>query len=243
MKTFLDIRYDNGENNLLDLYLPDGECKAVYVFFHGGGIECQTRKDEIQFLDKFIENGIGVASAEYSLYPNAKFPQFIEDAASAVNWVKSNIKNYADTEKIFVGGVSAGAYISMMLCFDGKYLGKYGITQKDITGWLFNGGQPTSHFNVLRERGIGTHRVLVDDAAPLYYVDDAKDIKPIFINVADNDIPCRYEQTLMFMKALEMAGYDMDKLTYLLMKGYTHCGYLSEPEYFDEKVKFVKKYL
>ena len=245
MRKFLDMSYAEGENDLLDLYLPDGECKAVYVSFHGGGLENCDRKGDFGLMEVLVENGMGFASVEYSLYPNAKFPQFIEDAAKAINWLKKNIKNYADVDNIFIGGQSAGAYMSMLLCFDKRYLGKYGITQDDISGWIFNGGQPTTHFNVLKERGIMPHRVrvIVDDAAPLYYVDDAKDIKPIFMNVAENDIACRYEQNMVFKKALEMAGYDMDKLTYLFMEGFNHCAYIDNPEFGYEVVKFMEKHI
>ena len=44
-------------------------------------------------------------------------------------------------------------------------------SMKDIAGYLHDTPQPTTHFNILRERGIDTKAIRVDEAAPLYYID------------------------------------------------------------------------
>ena len=37
MKKHSDMEYAPGR--LLDLYLPEGDVKAVFIYFHGGGLE------------------------------------------------------------------------------------------------------------------------------------------------------------------------------------------------------------
>ena len=104
------------------------------------------------------------------MYPNAKFPEFIEDSASAVAWAKKNMPLLCGCDKLYVGGSSAGGYITMMLCFDQKYLKAVGMSNSDIAGYWHDAGQPTFHFNVLRNEGYDPRRVIVDEHAPLYFV-------------------------------------------------------------------------
>ena len=41
MKTIKDVYYSGIEDTArsLDVYLPDAECKAVFLYMHGGGLE------------------------------------------------------------------------------------------------------------------------------------------------------------------------------------------------------------
>ncbi|MEE1043377.1 MAG: alpha/beta hydrolase [Clostridia bacterium] len=166
------------------------------------------------------DNNIAIASANYRLYPDAVFPDFIRDAAAAVAWVFKNIGEYGKCDKIFVGGTSAGAYLSMMLCYDKKWLAKYRISPMDIAGFLHNSGQPTTHFNVLRERGMDYRRVVIDEAAPIYYLGaDGNECPPMLHVCATNDMPGRQNQLKMMMTTMEHLGYDMSKIELRELEG------------------------
>jgi len=195
------------------------------VFFHGGGLESGDKSSDIHVYKHLVNNGIAVATANYRTYPDAKYPQFIEDAASAVNWVFSNIENYGNCNNIYIAGSSAGAYLSMMLCFDKKYLEKHGINPNDIAGYIFDAAQPTTHFNILRERGMDTRKVVIDDAAPIYHIGENQIQSPMVILVAGHDMPNRLEQTYLLCSTLKIFGYDEEKLTFKLMEGYRHVEY------------------
>ena len=91
------------------------------LFFHGGGLEGGSKEDNRDAFQMLAENGVTVVSANYSTYPRAKYPEFIEDAALAVNWIFQNIGTFGACEQLFVAGSSAGAYIAMMLYFDKHY--------------------------------------------------------------------------------------------------------------------------
>lgn len=230
MKELLNIVYDETHPSScsLDMYLPDTDSPCpVFIFFHGGGIE-GGNKDVSEDLKNLTSQKIALVSVEYRMYPDAKYPEFIEDAANAINFVKK----YGETNKlfseIFVGGSSAGAYLALMNYFDSRYLGKYGISPNSITGWIFDAGQPTVHFNVLRERGLDSRLVRIDEAAPIYFVDHDIDSSyqsnQLFIT-AENDIANRFEQTKLLLKTMEQYNYDMSKIDFKLMKGCTHCSY------------------
>ena len=158
MKTIKDINYSvfSDEAHKIDLYLPDGECRALLIYFHGGGFVEGNRSLDLlpHFAEDMTSVGIAVASAEYRMYPEAKYPDFVEDAAEAVAYAKRELLSLVGCDKLFVSGTSAGAYLTQLLCFDSAWLGKYGITNKDICGFIHDAGQPTVHFNVLKERGI-----------------------------------------------------------------------------------------
>ena len=49
--------------------------------------------------------------------------------------------------------------------------------------------------------------------------------------VSDDDMPCRLEQNLMFVKTLEMFGCPEEKRIYKLMEGFKHCKYDGREEF------------
>lgn len=99
----------------------------------------------------------------------------------------------------------------MMLCFDNKYLFPYKIPEDVIKGYIHDTGQPTTHFNVLRERGIDSKRIIIDEAAPLFHIGTATDYPPMLFIFSDNDMPNRYEQTQRILSALKHFDYDEKK--------------------------------
>jgi len=191
MKKIKNVFYaDNTDpRQTLDIYLPEGESFKVFVYFHGGGL-CGGSKSAGggKFAEYLTRCGICTVSVEYRMYPDAKYPDFIEDAALAIAWVKKNIDSYGKSQGIYLGGSSAGGFLSMMLCFDPRYLGAHGIFPTDIAGYVHDAGQPTAHFNVLKERGLDSRRVIVDETAPLYYIGLAEKYSPMLFIYSDNDM-------------------------------------------------------
>ena len=248
MKKIENIAYKNTghERHLLDIYLPDSEEFSVFVYFHGGGITGGA-KGRTLALEYIAKQGIAVVDANYRLYPEAKYPEFIEDAADAVAWAKENMGQYGKVKGIFVGGSSAGGYISQMLCFDKKYLAAVGIDADEIDGYILDAGQPTAHFNVLKEHGQDSRRVIIDERAPIFYIDDTRKYAPMQIFNAENDIDNRYEQTQLLMGTMKHFGHDMERVDYRYMEGFRHCRYLKEfPEndckFADYVAEFINKY-
>lgn len=228
MKKIIDIEYGRDEMQKLDIYLPDSDTFPVFLYFHGGGLECGFKKDDTQIYDTLASDGVAVVSAEYRMYPSAKYPDFLEDAAAATAWVLEHIREYGNVTGIYVGGSSAGGYLSQMLCFNSALLAKHGKSPLDIDGFVLDAGQPTAHFNVLREKGIDTRRVVVDETAPLYYVGLDEKYPNMLILVSDNDMPGRYEQTLTLVATLKNFGH-ADNVTLKVMHG-KHCAYVYESD-------------
>lgn len=234
MRKFEDIKYGSLPSQVLDVTLPDSDEFTVYIHLHGGGYEHGTHKEK--FIPDLVEKGIAVVSGEYRKYPEAKYPEFIEDGASVVNRALSDMHKYGKVKGFYVGGSSAGCHTALMLCFCRKYLEKYGISNKDIAGYFFDAGQPTVHFNVLKEMGENPKRVVVDERAPLYYVGEEENYPPMEFVVSDNDIANRYEQTMLTLGTLKDFGYDMSKISLNFIKNSRHTEY---GEKFDENGKSI----
>jgi len=225
MKEIKNIAYGTHDACLLDLYLPEETHFPVFIYFHGGGLTSGSRAGVNTFLHELISHGIAVASADYRMYPDANYPDFIEDTAKAVAWVKTHIGEYGKCDGIFVGGSSAGGYLSMMLCFDEHYLTAEGVSPSDIAGYVHDAGQPTAHFNVLKYKGIDPRRIIVDESAPLFHIGRSEHYPPMHFIVSDNDMKNRYEQTMLVLSTLKHFELDAT-VSHTVMHG-THCAYCS----------------
>ena len=240
MKIIKDIKYSNYPECLLDIYLPDSDEFSVFVYFHGGGLVSRDKSDAKVLAEYLTQHNVAVVSADYRMYWDAKFPDFLEDAAACVSWVFENMKDYGNCEKVYVGGSSAGGYISMMLCFDEKYLSAYKLPKGFIKGYIHDAGQPTTHFNVLRERGIDYRKVIIDEAAPIFHIGRAVNYPPMMFIVSDNDMKNRFEQTQLLLSTLRHFEYDENKIYYRLMHG-THCHYSKTIEFGEIINEFIKE--
>ncbi len=103
-----------------------------------------------------------------------------------------------------------------------------------ISGFIHDAGQPTCHFNILRERGIDTRRVIIDESSPIYHIDGKGQYPPMLIIVSDNDMENRYEQTMLLVSTLKHFGYS-DKVKLKIMNG-GHCAYIAAEDESEESV-------
>ncbi len=121
------LRYGPLPRHRLDLTLPPmpvAETPLV-VFIHGGGWEEGSRA-QYAFLGRRLASlGMAVAVPDYRLWPEARWPDFIEDAALAVAWLRSA----PDVPRgpLFVMGHSAGGFIAAALALDPRWLEAAGL--------------------------------------------------------------------------------------------------------------------
>ena len=135
-KSTKDIAYGAKKWQKLDIYVfpnKTQESKPVIVFFYGGSWK-DGSKDMYPFVgEAFAKKGYITVIADYSKYPQVKFPTFVEDGAKAVAWTYRNIAKYqGDPERLFISGHSAGAHIGAMLTADKQYLQAEGLTPSII---------------------------------------------------------------------------------------------------------------
>ncbi len=135
-----DIVFDQEHNLALDVYRNEKITKPqpVLVFFYGGSWR-EGKKEQYKFISsKFSEAEFITVIPDYRKYPDVLFPDFIEDGAKALAWVKNNIADFhGDASQIFIAGHSAGAHIASLLIADEKYLKPYDMhPDKDLAGFI-----------------------------------------------------------------------------------------------------------
>lgn len=127
-----DIPYGPNPRQKLDLYRPDTprpDGKAV-IFFYGGSWDSGAKSDYLFVAQALASRGIATIVADYRLYPEVRFPAFIEDGALAVRWAANKV----GTDKLFLMGHSAGAEIALMLAVNTPYLAAAGVDRMKLRG-------------------------------------------------------------------------------------------------------------
>jgi acetyl esterase/lipase len=120
----------------LDVYRPqDAKDRPVVVFFYGGSWTAGSRG-----LYRFVgaalaERGFVTVVPDYRLYPQAKFPVFVDDGALALAWVQKHAHEFGgDPHRIVLMGHSAGGHEAAFLAYDRALLEKVGARPECIVG-------------------------------------------------------------------------------------------------------------
>lgn len=116
-KVIRDIEYARvGEHALkLDLHLPARKSKPpLIVWVHGGAWRSGSKKG--MPLGKLVEDGHAVASVDYRLSTEAKFPAQIHDIKAAVRFLRGHRAEWnLPSKKIVIAGDSAGAHLANLV--------------------------------------------------------------------------------------------------------------------------------
>jgi len=158
------IAYGEGVRRTLDVYRPAGAAAApIVVFFYGGSWQ-RGRKEIYLFVAATLARyGYLTIVPDYRLYPEVRYPGFVEDGAQAVRWARDNAARFGgDPKKLFLMGHSAGAYIAATLALDRRWLRQVDLVpDRDIAGLIGLAGP--YDFLPLRD---GTLKIIFGGADP-----------------------------------------------------------------------------
>lgn len=87
-----------------------GESLPVIYHVHGGGLVVGTAYDVLPFMAALADRvGAAVASVEYRLAPEHRYPAAVEDVYAGLTWLAGNADELGlDPDRIIIDGVSAG---------------------------------------------------------------------------------------------------------------------------------------
>ena len=97
----------------LRIFRPEGEATGVYLYLHGGGWVVGAADQQDPLLATSVRRtGMAVVSVEYRLAPEHPYPAGPDDCEAAAAWVVANAQAEFGSEKLVIGGGSAGGHLS-----------------------------------------------------------------------------------------------------------------------------------
>jgi acetyl esterase/lipase len=136
-----EVAYGALPRHKLDVYTPtQGAAPAgwpVVVFFYGGSWNTGERADYRFVGEALAARGVLALVADYRLYPQVRYPEFLQDSAQALAFGLDQAKRLGgDPQRVFVMGHSAGAYNAAMLALDPRWLQATGHHPRELAGWI-----------------------------------------------------------------------------------------------------------
>ncbi|MSP43309.1 MAG: alpha/beta hydrolase [Alphaproteobacteria bacterium] len=191
--------------------------EGIYFHIHGGGWVVGSADGQDMLLESIAKNcNLAVVSVEYRLAPEHPYPAGPDDCEAAALWVTQNAKREYGSERIFIGGESAGGHLSAVTImrmrdrhgytgFAGANL-VYGVFDLGLTPSAANWGTeplilPTPTMQWCIDHFVTRDKVRLPDVSPLYA--DASNLPPALFTVGTQDL---LRDDTLFMYARWIAG-------------------------------------
>ncbi len=202
------IRYGPDVRHGLDIYVPKKRKGPlpVVVFFYGGSWRGGNRADYLFVAEALTRRGYVAIVPDYRLFPDVRFPAFVEDGAKAVRWVLDHVADFGgDPDRLYLMGHSAGAHIAAMLTLEESYLAAAGVRVNSIRGMIALAG-PYAFYpsRTASVAPIFAHLADENAARPIVFVDG--DEAPMLLLHGEDDDTVFVFNTVNLSQAVRDAG-------------------------------------
>lgn len=105
----------------LDLHPADDAGAPVVLYVHGGGFARGTRSDDERRIGRLAALGLTIASIDYRLAPQHRYPAPVDDALAAARFLRETAAELGIPDApVGAIGASAGGYIVSMAALSGS---------------------------------------------------------------------------------------------------------------------------
>jgi acetyl esterase/lipase len=223
----VDIAYGSDPRQKLDIYVPKAQQESdatrslavavagrpVVIFWYGGSWERGSKSDYRFVGAALADRGYITVLPDYRLYPDVKFPGFLDDAAHAVAWVQQHAQEFGgDPHRIVLMGHSAGAHTAAYLALNHEFLARRGANPKWIAGLVGLSGPYVLAPNTRTLNRIFAAPWGESDWQPLRFVD--AQAPPTFLAHGLDDSIVSVAQTEKLRDALEAHGVRVETELY-----------------------------
>ncbi|MEQ1890864.1 MAG: alpha/beta hydrolase [Alphaproteobacteria bacterium] len=200
----------------LRIFAPD-RIEGIYFHIHGGGWVVGSADGQDKMLENIASNcNLAVVSVDYRLAPENPYPAGPDDCEAAALWLVQNAKREFGSERIFIGGESAGGHLSAVTILRMRdrhgytgYAGAnlvFGVFDLGMTPSAANWGSeplilttPTMQWCI--NHFVTPDKVRLPDVSPLYA--DASNLPPALFTIGTADL---LRDDSLFMYARWIAG-------------------------------------
>jgi acetyl esterase/lipase len=135
------VGYGPNPRQKLDVYQPATPAPPggwpVVVFFYGGSWHWGNRAEYTFAGEALASRGVLALIADYRLYPEARYPDFLDDSAMATAYALREARRLGgNPQRVYVMGHSAGAYNAAMVALDERWLKAQGQSPASLAGWI-----------------------------------------------------------------------------------------------------------
>jgi acetyl esterase/lipase len=133
-----NLAYGEDARQKLDVYAPKRpDQRPVVIFFYGGTWSAGSKSNYAFVGAALAERGYVTIIPDYRLYPEVRFPTFVEDSARAVAWAQRHAREFGgDPDRLVLMGHSAGGHIAALLALNPTYLAAAGVRPHSIAGLI-----------------------------------------------------------------------------------------------------------
>ncbi len=222
----------------LDVYRPRASAGArvprggypVVVFFYGGAWNTGERRDYRFIGEALASRGIVTMVADYRLYPQVRYPEFLTDCARALAWAQREAPRFGgDAGRLYVMGHSSGAYNAAMVALDPRWLAAEGLAPGALAGWIgLAGPYDFLPMTNVQAQPVFNHPDYPAGSQPIDYV--TKAAPRTFLGAPANDDVVNPERnTRQLADKLRAAGVSVTLTTYPRAGHYTLIGAFARP--------------
>ena len=127
------MRYGPGPKETLDLYLPAGRPRGLFVFIHGGYWRSLDKADHGFVAPPLVAEGLAVANLNYDLCPQVTVAAIVAEMRRAVAYlVREAPRLGIPAAPLVVSGHSAGGHLAAMLL--ATPAAAFGVDEHPLTG-------------------------------------------------------------------------------------------------------------
>lgn len=217
-----DGQYGADPAQRLEVIVPEQRSTQplpVVVFIHGGSWNSGDPRGYRFVGRQLARRGFVVVNAGYRLGPKGRFPAMVQDGAMAIAWVQGTIAQYGgDPAGVCLMGHSAGAYNAAMLVLERQWLGRAGLPEGYVRGFIGLSG-PYDFYPFTSDSARAAFGAEPDPAITQPIKFARGDAAPMLLLTGDRDTTVKPRNSKALAKAVGQAG---GKAELVVVKGLDH---------------------
>lgn len=229
-RTALHVPYGEGDDERLDLYLPEepSDTFPAFVYIHGGYWQSLSKDASGFAAPALVARGVAVVAVGYDTAPKGHMDAMVLQVRRSLAFLA---KQYPGIRGIYLCGHSAGAHLAaMVLCTDWT---EFGVVP-DIRGAVLVSGvydlEPILHTYV--NDALNMSREVAQRNSPMLCVTQAVPAAcEVLVAVAQHDSPEFRRQSQEYSQALRSAGWAVSLLDLASVDHFDIIEKLSEDTY------------